>query len=71
MFFKKVFDKKHDKVNFDIIPKPNEEYISVIYGCMRFIDCHRFLSNSLYSLVKAFVDKIHKTHENLEKEFVD
>ena len=29
MFFKKLFDKKKDKVDFEIIPKTNEEYISV------------------------------------------
>ena len=29
MFFKKLVDKKNDKVKFDIIPKTNEEYISV------------------------------------------
>ena len=29
MFFKKLVDKKKDKLDFDIIPKTNEEYISV------------------------------------------
>ena len=38
MFFKKMVDKKNDKVKFDIIPKTNEEYISLTYGCIRFID---------------------------------
>ena len=47
MFFKKLVDKKNDKVKFDIIPKTNEEYISVTYGCIRFIDSYRFLSSSL------------------------
>ena len=28
MFCKKLVGKKHDKVDFDIIPKTNEEYIS-------------------------------------------
>ena len=32
MFFKKLVDKKNDKVNFDIIPKTYEEYISMNYG---------------------------------------
>ena len=40
MFFKKLVDKKNDKVEFEIIPKTNEEYISVIYGCIRFIDSY-------------------------------
>ena len=42
MFFKKLADKKNDKVKFDIIPKANEEYISVTYCCIRFIDSYRF-----------------------------
>ena len=29
MFFKKLVDMKNDRVKFDIIPKTNEEYISV------------------------------------------
>ena len=52
MFFKKLVDKKIDKVKFDIIPKTNEEYISVTYGCIRFIDSYRFLSDSSGKLVK-------------------
>ena len=56
MFFKKLVDKKKDKVNFEIIPKTNEEYISVTYGCIRFIDSYRFLSSGLDSLVKTLVD---------------
>ena len=39
-------------MKFDIIPKTNEEYISVTYGYIRFIDSYRFLSSSLDSLVK-------------------
>ena len=42
MFFKKLVDKKKDKVGIDIIPKTNEEYISVTYGCIRFIDSFDF-----------------------------
>ena len=52
MFFKKLVDKKNDKVKFDIIPKTNEEYISVTYGCIRFIDIYQILSSSLHALVK-------------------
>ena len=52
MFFKKLVDLKKDKVKFEIIPKTNEEYISVRYGCIRFIDSYRFLSESLDKLVK-------------------
>ena len=38
MFFKKLVDKKNDKVKFDNILKTNEEYISVTYGCIKFFD---------------------------------
>ena len=71
MFFKKLVDKRKNKVDFDIIPKTNEEYISVTYGCIRFIDSYRFLSSGLDSLVKILVDNSHKTLENLKKEIVD
>ena len=37
LFSKKLVDKKN-QVNIHIIPKTNEEYISVTYGCIRFID---------------------------------
>ena len=41
-FFKKLVDKKNDKVKFVILPKTNEEYISVTYGCIRFNNSYRF-----------------------------
>ena len=71
MFFKKLVDKKKDKVDFDIIPKTNEEYISVTFGCIRFIDSFRFLSSGLDSLVKTLVYNSHETLENLKKEIDD
>ena len=52
MFFKRLVDLKKDKVKFKIIPKTNKEYIAVKYGCIRFIDSYRFLSESLDELVK-------------------
>ena len=52
MFFKRLVDLKNDKVKFKIIPKTNEEYISLTYGCIRFIDSYRFLSESLDDSVK-------------------
>ena len=68
MFFKKLVDKKNDKVKFDIIPKTNEEYISVTYGCIRFIDSYRFLSSGLDLLVKNLDENDFKI---LKKEFLD
>ena len=37
MFFNRLIDLIKDKVNFETIPKTNEKYISVTYGCIRFI----------------------------------
>ena len=71
MFFIKLVDKKKDKVDFEIIPKTNEEYISATYGCIRFIDSYRFLSSGLDSLVKTLVDNSNKTLGDLKEENVD
>ena len=64
MFFKNLIDKRNDKVKFDIKPKTNEEYISVTYGCIGFIDSYRFQSSSLDSLVETIVDNNIKTLKN-------
>ena len=71
MFFKKLVDKKNSKVKFDIIPKTNEEYISVTYGCTRFIDSSRFQSSSLCALVKTVVDNSHKKLKDFKEENAD
>ena len=52
IFLKKLVGLKKDKVKYKIIPKTNEEHIAVKYGCIRFIDSYRFLSESLDKLVK-------------------
>ena len=71
MFFKKLVDKKKDKVDFEIIPKTNEEYISVTYAIFRFLDSYRFQSSSLESLVETIVDNSNKILGDLKKEIVD
>ena len=68
MFFKRLVDLKKEKVKFEIIPKTNEEYISVRSGCIRFIDSYRFLSESLDKLVKKLDEDDFKI---LKKEFPD
>ena len=68
MFSKRLVDLKKDKVKFKIIPKTNEKYISVKYGCNKFIDSYRFLSESLDKLVKNLDEDDFKI---LKKEFPD
>ena len=58
LFFKKLIDKKPDNVNLNVIPKTNEEYISVSYGCIRFIDSYRFLQSGLDGLVKTLNEEL-------------
>ena len=70
LFFKTLVDKKKDKVNFRVLLKTNEEYISVTYGCIEFVDSYRFLSFSFDKLVETLVDNSHKSLENLKKEIV-
>ena len=71
MFFKNLVDKKNDKVDFDIIPKTNEEYKSVTYICIRFIDSYRFSSSGSDPIIKTLVDNSHKILKNLKEEIVD
>ena len=68
MFFKKLVDKKSPKLKIDMIHNTNEDYISVTYGCIRFIDNYRFLSRSLGGLVKNIKEDDFKI---LKKEFPD
>ena len=67
MFFKRLIDLKK-KVKFKFIPKTNEDYITVKYGCIRFIDNYRFLSERLENLVKHLDENEYKI---LKKEFPD
>ena len=68
MFFKRLVDLKKDEVKFKIIPRSNEEYIVVKYGCIRFTDSYSFLSQSWDKLVKFLDEDDFKT---LKKEFPD
>ena len=52
IIFKRLVDLKNDKVKFKVIPETNKKYISVTYGCIRFIDSYRCLSEGLDNLVK-------------------
>ena len=67
LFFQGLVDIKNDNVIFKILPKTDEEYTTVTYGCIRFIDSYRFSSSSLDKLVKTLVDISHKTMKKLKK----
>ena len=71
MFFKKLVALKNDEVKFDNIPKTNEEYLFMTYGCFRFKDSYRFLSISLDSLSKTLVDNSNESLKNSKNEIVD
>ena len=70
-FFKELVDRKNDKVNLKIIPETNEEYISVRYACIKFINGYRILSSWLAKLVKTLDDNSHRTLKILKEECVD
>ena len=67
-FFERSVDLKKDRVKFKIIPKTNEEYIVITYGCIRFVNSYRFLSESLDKLVRNLDEH---DFEILKKEFPD
>ena len=69
--FKKIVDKKNDKVNFRNTPKTNEEYVSVTYGCIKSIESYRFSSSRLNSLVLLPVISSDETLKNKKEETVE
>ena len=68
VFFKSFVDLKKHEVKFNIIPKTNQEYIVLNYGCIRFIDSYRILSEKLDKLSKNLDEDDFK---NLKKEVPD
>ena len=50
---------RKDKIKFKNLPKINEEFIFVKYGCNRFVDSSRFLSSSLAKLVERLDNNGH------------
>ena len=68
MFFKRLVDLKNAKVKLKNIPKTNEEYIAVKYGCIRFIVTYGSLPESLDILV---INLNEDDFNVLKKEFPD
>ena len=56
MFFNDLINSKPDKINLSIIPRTNEEYMSVNYGCIKFLDSMRFQQDSLEKMTESLKD---------------
>ena len=53
MFFNELINSKVEKNNLSVIPRTNEEYMSVNYGCVKFLDSMRFQTHSLEKLTES------------------
>ena len=56
MFFNDLINSKINKNNLSVIPRTNEEYMSVNYGCIKFLDSMRFQQDSLEKLTESLED---------------
>ena len=70
MFFEKLVIENKDKVEVKILPKTNEEYISVRYGYIRIFDSFKFLSLGLDKLVETLVKKSQKSFSIFKNDLV-
>ena len=50
MFSNDLINSNKDKMKLSVIPKTNEEYMSVTYRCIKFLDNMRFQQESLEKL---------------------
>ena len=56
MFFNELINAKAHKKNLTTIARTNEEYMSVNYSCIKFLDSMRFLTASLEKLTESLKD---------------
>ena len=56
MFFNELINSKVEKNNLSVIPRTNEENMSVIYACIKFLDSMRFQQASLEKLTESLKD---------------
>ena len=56
MFFNELINSKVDINNISVIPNNTEEYMSVNYGCIKFLDSMRFQQASLEKLTESLKD---------------
>ena len=57
MFFNDLINSKVDKIDLSVIPRTNEEYMSVNFGCIKFLDSMRFQPDSLEKLTESLKDE--------------
>ena len=57
MFFDDLISSKVDKIDVSVIPRTNEEYMCVNYGCIKFLDGMRFPTDSLEKLTESSKDE--------------
>ena len=56
MFFNELINSEVDKKNLSVIRRTNEEYMSVNYSCIKFLDTMRFQTASLEKLTESLKD---------------
>ena len=57
MFFNELINSKVDKIDISVTARTNEEYMSVKYGCVKFLDSMRFQHDSLEKLTESLKDE--------------
>ena len=57
MFFNELINSKVDKINLSVIPRTNEEDMSVNFGCIKILDSMRFQQDSLEKLTESLKDE--------------
>ena len=57
MFFNDLIISKKDKIKLSVTPRTNEEYMSVNYGCVKFLDSMRFQHDSVEKLTESLNDQ--------------
>ena len=67
----KLFDKKKDNFEKKVIPKTSGKHISVLYGCIRFIDCYRVLRSSLALKTISYTEIQQKSLEKFDERYPD
>ena len=57
MFFNDLINSKNDKIKLSVKSRTNEEYMSVKYGCIQFLESMRFQPGSMEFLTESSKDE--------------